>query len=111
MPSGYVKVPFLKKGELGLENSAALFGVGYILGPRIGAVMVGGGLLSWLVVIPIIAWWGEGQTAPFYPETERLITEMEPSQIWTRYVRYIGAGAVATGGGVGRHAHQPDDSR
>jgi len=94
----HMKVPFLKKGELGLENSGALFGVGYILGPRIGAVMVGGGLLSWLVIIPMIAWWGEGQSAPFYPETVRLIGEMTPSQIWTRYVRYIGAGAVATGG-------------
>jgi putative OPT family oligopeptide transporter len=94
----HVRVPFLKKGELGLENSAALFGVGYILGPRIGAVMVGGGLLSWLVIIPIIAWWGEGLSQPFYPETVQTIAEMEPSRIWTRYVRYIGAGAVATGG-------------
>jgi putative OPT family oligopeptide transporter len=94
----HMKVPFLKKGELGLENSGALFGVGYILGPRIGAVMVGGGLLSWLVIIPVIAWWGEGLSTPLFPETVRLIGEMTPSQIWTRYVRYIGAGAVATGG-------------
>ncbi len=92
------KVPFLKKGQLGLENSAALFGVGYILGPRIGAIMVGGGLLSWLVIIPLIAWWGEGQTAPFYPETTLTISEMSPGLLWTRYVRYIGAGAVAAGG-------------
>ncbi|MCZ6508740.1 MAG: oligopeptide transporter, OPT family [Acidobacteria bacterium] len=94
----HVQVPFLKKGQLGLENSAALFGVGYILGPRIGAVMVGGGLLSWLVIIPIIAWWGEGLTEPFFPETVQTISQMSASQIWTRYVRYIGAGAVATGG-------------
>ena len=92
------RVPFLKKGELGLENSAALLGVGYILGPRIGGVMVGGGLLSWLVIIPLIAWWGDGFTQPFYPETVQTIAEMEPGRIWTRYVRYIGAGAVATGG-------------
>jgi len=94
----HARIPFLKKGQLGLENSAALFGVGFILGPRIGAVMVGGGLLSWLVIIPIIAWWGEGRVEPWYPETVQLITDMEPSRIWTRYVRYIGAGAVATGG-------------
>ncbi|MDH3404146.1 MAG: oligopeptide transporter, OPT family, partial [Acidobacteriota bacterium] len=94
----HMRVPFLKKGELGLENSAALLGVGFILGPRIGAVMVGGGLLSWLVIIPVIATWGEGRMEPLYPETVRLISAMEPGAIWTRYVRYIGAGAVATGG-------------
>jgi putative OPT family oligopeptide transporter len=92
------RVPFLKKGQLGFENSAALFGVGYILGPRIATIMVGGGLLSWLIIIPLIAWWGEGMTIPFYPETVQTIAEMSPGRIWTRYVRYIGAGAVATGG-------------
>jgi putative OPT family oligopeptide transporter len=94
----HVGIPFLRKGQLGTEVSAALFGVGYILGPRIGAVMVGGGLLSWLVIIPLIDWWGTGRVDPLYPETVRTIAEMSPSQIWTRYVRYIGAGAVATGG-------------
>lgn len=94
----HTKIPFLKKGEIGSEMSAALFGVGYILGPRIGAVMVGGGLLSALVIIPAIAWWGEGRATPFYPETVKTIAEMSASQIWSRYVRYIGAGAVATAG-------------
>ena len=94
----HVNIPFLKKGQLGMDLSAALFGVGYILGPRIAAVMVGGGLLSWLVIIPAIAYWGEARTVPFFPETVHLIRDMEPGQIWTRYVRYIGAGAVATAG-------------
>ncbi len=94
----HVNIPFLKKGQLGMDLSAALFGVGYILGPRIAAVMVGGGLLSWLIIIPAIAYWGEARTVPFFPETLHLIRDMEPSQIWTRYVRYIGAGAVATAG-------------
>ena len=92
------KIPFLKKGELGMDLSAALFGVGYILGPRIAAVMVGGGLLSWLVIIPAIAYWGDARTVPMFPETVHIIRDMSPSQIWTRYVRYIGAGAVATAG-------------
>jgi putative OPT family oligopeptide transporter len=92
------KIPFLKKGQLGMDLSAALFGVGYILGPRIAAVMVGGGLLSWLIIIPAIAYWGDARTEPFYPEAVNLIRDMSPSQIWTRYVRYIGAGAVATAG-------------
>jgi putative OPT family oligopeptide transporter len=91
-------VPFLKKGAIGSEMSAALFGVGYILGPRIGAVMVGGGLLSSLLLIPAIAWWGEGRTTPLYPEAVKTIAEMTASQIWSRYIRYIGAGAVATAG-------------
>ncbi len=94
----HAKIPFLKKGQLGMDLSAALFGVGYILGPRIAAVMVGGGLLSWLVIIPAIAYWGDARTEPFFPETINLIRDMSASQIWTRYVRYIGAGAVATAG-------------
>jgi putative OPT family oligopeptide transporter len=72
--------------------------VGYILGPRVAAIMVGGGLLSWLVLIPALAWWGEGRVEPFYPETVRTIAEMAPRQMWTSYVRYIGAGAVAAAG-------------
>lgn len=92
------KVPFLKKGELGLDLSPALFGVGFILGPRVAAIMVGGGALAWLVIIPILAYWGEGMNTPLYPEAEQLIRDMSPAAIWTRYVRYIGAGAVATAG-------------
>ncbi len=93
-----VKIPFIKKASVGIDLSAALFGVGYILGPRIGAIMVGGGLLSALVIIPVIAYWGEARTMPLFPETVNLIRDMSASQIWTRYVRYIGAGAVATAG-------------
>ncbi len=94
----HIKIPFLKKGELASEVSAALFGVGYILGPRVASVMVGGGLLSSLVIIPAIAYWGTGRVEPLYPETVKTIAEMSPGLIWTRYVRYIGAGAVATAG-------------
>ncbi len=50
-----LKLPFIKKGEVSCEMSAALLGVGFILGPRTAAIMVGGGLLSWVVIIPIIA--------------------------------------------------------
>lgn len=91
-------VPRVAKAEIGLKLSAALLGVGYILGPRIGAIMVSGGLLSSLVIIPAIGWWGAERMEPLYPETERTIAAMDPGMIWTRYVRYIGAGAVATAG-------------
>ncbi len=97
MSEAHLKIPFLKKGELGMDLSPALFGVGYILGPRIATVMVGGGLLASLIIIPSIAWWGEGRP-PLFPETVLTISEMSTSQIWSRYVRYIGAGAVATAG-------------
>jgi putative OPT family oligopeptide transporter len=93
----HVRIPFLNKGELGMDLSPALFGVGYILGPRIASMMVGGGLLSSLIIIPFIAYWGDGRP-PLYPEMVLTISEMSASQIWTRYVRYIGAGAVAVAG-------------
>ena len=91
-------VPLLPKAQIGIKMSSALFGVGYILGPKIGAVMVGGGLLSSLVIIPILAVWGQGRSEPFYPETVFTIAQMSPHDIWHRYVRYIGAGAVAMAG-------------
>ncbi len=91
-------VPLLPKAQLGLKMSSALFGVGYILGPKIASVMVAGGLLSFLVIIPVIAVWGAGQTEPLYPETVHTIAQMETKDIWERYIRYIGAGAVATAG-------------
>lgn len=92
------QIPFIKKAGIGIDLSAALFGVGYILGPRIASIMVGGGLLSALIIIPGIAYWGDARTLPLFPETVNLIKDMSASQIWTRYVRYIGAGAVATAG-------------
>ncbi|MHC5108644.1 MAG: OPT family oligopeptide transporter [Planctomycetota bacterium] len=91
-------VPLLPKAQLGIKMSSSLFGVGFILGPRVGSIMVAGGLLSSLVIIPLIAWWGADRTVPLYPETEKMISAMSASEIWTRYVRYIGAGAVATAG-------------
>lgn len=94
----HLRLPLLKKGEIGIELMPALLGVGYILGYRIGAIMVAGGLLSSLALIPLIAHFGESLTSPLFPETSRLIREMSPGEIWSRYIRYIGAGAVACAG-------------
>jgi len=91
-------LPFIRKAQVGSEVSGALFGVGFILGPWVSFVMVAGSAVSWLFIIPFIAYWGEGRALPLYPETVKTIAEMAPGDIWTRYVRYIGAGAVATGG-------------
>lgn len=87
-------------GKAALEASVSppLVGVGYVLGIRVATVMVAGGLLSSLVLIPAIAWWGAGRAAPTFPEETLLIRDMSAGQIWDRYVRYIGAGAVATAG-------------
>ncbi len=99
VPDGLqVSIPFLKKAQLGSDVSGALLGVGYILGPRVATIMVGGSFLSWLVIIPILATWGAGRPEPLYPETVLLIDDMAPDLLWTRYIRYIGAGAVAMGG-------------
>ena len=86
------------KAAISISVSPALIGVGYILGVRIATVMVAGSALSALVIIPLINGWGSGLNQPFYPETTALIRDMDAHAIWNRYVRYIGAGAVATGG-------------
>jgi len=91
-------VPLLPKGQISFSLSPALFGVGFILGPRIASIMVGGGLLSSLVLIPLLAAWGAGRSEPLYPETVKTIASMSAGEIWERYVRYIGAGAVAAAG-------------
>jgi putative OPT family oligopeptide transporter len=91
-------VPVLPKAEVALEVAPALIGVGYILGYRQAAVCVAGAVISALVITPLIAWFGAGLSAPLYPETQRLVSEMDAGDIWSRYVRYIGAGAVATAG-------------
>ena len=91
-------LPLPPKAELALEVAPALVGVGYILGYRTAAVCVAGALISAVTLTPLIAWIGERLPMPLYPETERLVTAMDAGAIWERYVRYVGAGAVATAG-------------
>jgi putative OPT family oligopeptide transporter len=89
--------PF-EAGSVSIENNPALLGVGYIIGPRIASIMVGGGVLSYLVLIPAIKYFGSGWATPLAPETAHLIKDMSVSEIQKAYVLYIGAGAVAAGG-------------
>ena len=91
-------LPVLPKAELAVELAPALIGVGFILGYRQSGVLVSGSLLSAIVLTPLIAWIGATLSAPLYPETSQLIADMNANEIWARYVRYIGAGAVAAGG-------------
>jgi putative OPT family oligopeptide transporter len=92
------KLPILPNAVVSLELAPALLAVGYILGYRQSGVLVAGSLVSALVLIPLITWFGGGLPAPLFPETTRLVSQMGASDIWSRYVRYIGAGAVAVAG-------------
>lgn len=94
----HAALPVLPKAELALEVAPALLGVGYILGYRQAAVCVAGALVSAVTLTPLIAWLGSSLQQPLFPETARLVSEMSAGDIWSRYVRYVGAGAVATAG-------------
>jgi putative OPT family oligopeptide transporter len=99
MPSALVThLPVVPKAELALEVAPALLAVGYILGYRQSSIMVSGSLISAIVLTPLIAIFGAGLAAPLFPEATLTIAAMSPGQIWSRYVRYIGAGAVAAAG-------------
>lgn len=89
----------LKAGSVSCEISPELLGVGYIIGPRISATMAAGGVLSYLLLIPLIQFFGENLTTVLAPGT-KLISDMSPNNIRSAYILYIGAGAVATGGMV-----------
>lgn len=89
------------KGELGMEVYPALLGVGYIVGPKIASYMFVGSLFGWMVIIPMICLFGAD--AWMYPADVgttigQLYEAGGASSIWGSYVRYIGAGAIATGG-------------
>ena len=91
-------LPVVPKAELALELAPALLGVGFILGYKQSGVLVAGSLLSAVVLTPIIALTGAALVAPLAPEPTRLVADMTANEIWARYVRYVGAGAVAAGG-------------
>jgi putative OPT family oligopeptide transporter len=90
----------LKSGSVAAEVSPELLGVGYIIGPRIAATMCGGGVLAYLLLIPLIRFFGEGLVEPLAPGLKP-IAAMSAGEIRNSYVLYIGAGAVATGGLIG----------
>ncbi len=93
-----LRLPLLSplRSELSVDATPALLGVGYILGPRSALTMWGGGLLTWLVILPLIHFFGvfEGVLAPGAIP----LHEMNTIQLWGSYARYIGAGCVAVGG-------------
>ena len=96
VPEKIFGAPF-QGGSLAMEISPELLGVGYIIGPRIASLMCGGGVLAYLVLIPMIKFFGQRIAGPLAPGTIP-IAAREPGQIRSAYVLYIGAGAVAAGG-------------
>lgn len=87
----------LRKGVASMEVAPELLGVGYIIGPRIGSIMLGGGVLAYLVIVPLIGFLGQGIETPVSPAT-KLVRDMNPTELRNDYILYIGAGAVAAGG-------------
>ncbi|MEQ1572662.1 MAG: oligopeptide transporter, OPT family [Vicinamibacterales bacterium] len=94
---------------LSVDISPEYLGVGYVIGPRIAGTMFAGGVLSWLVLLPLLSILGAYITTPFPPIHPNfannpatgmpfLISEMSPGQLWSAYIRYIGAGAVLASG-------------
>src|SRR3954453_3256677 len=79
------------------STTAEYLGVGYITGPRVAGVIFAGGVFSWLVLMPAIHFFGAGMSIPIYPGTVP-ISQMSPSDLWSSYVKPMGAGAVAAAG-------------
>lgn len=88
----------LRGGVVGSEVAPELLGVGYIIGPKIASIMIAGGVLAYLVIVPLIKMFGDGLAQPLAPSADKLIREMDVMDVRDKYVVYIGAGAVAAGG-------------
>lgn len=87
------------KGQLGTQIYPAVFSVGYICGPRISSYIFCGGLVSWMMLIPLIVMFGSDATLyPGIAPIGEMFASGGVSAIWSSYIRYIGAGALATGG-------------
>ena len=94
------RASFFPNATLNVDISPEYMGVGYVIGPRIAGVMFAGGVLSWLVLLPLLSIMGNYMTVPFppVPASGLMIKEMTASQLWSAYIRYTGAGAVLASG-------------
>lgn len=86
-----------KGSGIGIDVLPSLVGVGFICGPKISAYMFGGGVLAWFVLMPLLYVFGSSVTTAIFPATVE-ISKLGTGGIWSSYIRYIGAGAVACGG-------------
>lgn len=87
----------LKGAMLAFEVSPPMLGVGYVIGLRTASIMMAGGCLAFLVLVPLVHHFGDGMTEPMYPAAKP-IAQMTPGEVRNAFILYVGAGAVATGG-------------
>ena len=87
----------LKGSSIKADATAEYLGVGYIIGPKTAGIIFAGGVFSWLVLMPLLYFFGKGLPTPIYPGTIP-IAQMDPSELWATYIRPMGAGAVAAAG-------------
>jgi putative OPT family oligopeptide transporter len=94
------RTSFFPNATVNLDISPEYMGVGYVIGPRIAGVMFAGGVLSWLVLLPLLSILGRYLTVPFppVPASGLRLDQMSAQQIWSAYIRYTGAGAVLAAG-------------
>jgi putative OPT family oligopeptide transporter len=91
---------FFPNATINVDISPEYMGVGYVIGPRIAGVMFAGGVLSWMVLLPLLSIMGRYMTVPFppVPASGLRLDQMNAQQIWSAYIRYTGAGAVLAAG-------------
>jgi putative OPT family oligopeptide transporter len=96
----FARTSFFPNATLNLDLSPEYLGVGYVIGPRIAGVMFAGGVLSWLVLLPLLSYLGNYLTVPLppVPASGLRIDQMSAQQLWSAYIRYTGAGAVLAAG-------------
>ena len=96
----FARTGFFPNATINLDLSPEYMGVGYVIGPRIAGVMFAGGVLSWLVLLPLLSYLGNFLTVPLppVPASGLRIDQMSAPQLWSAYIRYTGAGAVLAAG-------------
>ena len=87
----------LKGSSIKADATSEYLGVGYIIGAKTAGIMFAGGVFSWLVLMPMLYFFGKNVPSPIYPGTVP-ISQMGPSELWATYIRPMGAGAVAAAG-------------
>ncbi|MGO9339649.1 MAG: OPT family oligopeptide transporter [Terracidiphilus sp.] len=87
----------LKGASINADATSEYLGVGYIIGPKVAGVIFAGGVFSWLVIMPLIYFFGKNIGSPVYPG-QVPIAQMSPSDLWATYIKPMGAGAVAAAG-------------
>src|SRR5262245_34513439 len=97
---GMSRTSFFPNATLNVDISPEYMGVGYVIGPRIAGVMFAGGVLSWMVLLPLLSILGQYLPGPLppIPASGLRIDQMSAQQIWSAYIRYTGAGAVLAAG-------------